>query len=65
MTCGPDGIPNIFLKRMALYIAEGLKAIYNVSFREGTLPADWKIASVSPIPKKSHSPFLKDHRPVL
>ena len=49
---GPDKIPNWFLKEYSYLLAFPVKEILNCSFREQRLPAIWKMADVSPLPKK-------------
>ena len=62
---GPDGIPNWILKDFAELLAYPVSAILNASFNEQRLPSTWKLADVSPLPKKK--PFTnikKDLRPI-
>ena len=48
---GPDCIPNWFLREMAPFVAEPLCAIFNLSVKQGSVPAYWKHANVVPVPK--------------
>ena len=48
---GPDTIPAWVLKNYAAILAAPLTAIFNCSLREGTLPNEWKMANVIPLPK--------------
>jgi hypothetical protein len=62
---GPDGIPNVFLKRMRFAVAAPLASIFTVSFETGDVPSDWKIACIKPLPKSAgYSPNIKDYRPI-
>ena len=62
---GPDKIPNWFLKEYSYLLAFPVKEILNCSFREQRLPAIWKMADVSPLPKKKPVENLKkDLRPI-
>ena len=57
--CGPDKIPNWLLKEYAVY------KIINASFKEQRVPRIWKMADVSPLPKKKPVMDLKkDLRPI-
>jgi hypothetical protein len=49
---GPDGIPNILLKRCAQGLAVPLSHVFDTSFKDGSLPECWKFAEVLPIHKK-------------
>ena len=48
---GPDDIPGWLLKENADVFAEPVADIINCSFWEGCLPASWKEANITPIPK--------------
>ena len=48
---GPDDIPNLILRDHAINLAPRIYAIFNVSMREGHIPALWKCATVIPIPQ--------------
>lgn len=62
---GPDGIPNIVLKRFAFEFAPIIADIYNASLREGYLPPLLKCAAVTPIPKKNPPNTIEsDIRPI-
>ena len=65
LSCGPDRIPNIFLKMMRYPLAKPLASLFNVSFHLGDVPQDWKKATIRPLPKtSSRSSSLKDYRPI-
>ena len=49
---GPDEIPNKILKKLSHILAEPICAIINSSIREGIVPDQWKIARITPLPKK-------------
>ena len=62
---GPDGIPNWILKDFAELLAYPVSAILNASFNEQRLPSTWKLADVSPLPKKKTvTNIKKDLRPI-
>jgi Reverse transcriptase (RNA-dependent DNA polymerase)/Endonuclease-reverse transcriptase len=50
-SCGPDGIPPIFYKRLAVVLAEPLSQIFRVSFITKAIPMEWKSARVIPVYK--------------
>ncbi|MEL7309313.1 MAG: hypothetical protein AAGK05_16595 [Pseudomonadota bacterium] len=58
----PD-IPNTLYKSIACQLALPLSKLFNLSFKEGQVPALWKKAVVSPIPK-NRSPSVQDIRPI-
>jgi hypothetical protein len=62
---GPDHIPAILLKNLALAISKPLALIFHSSFESGNLPHVWKTAIVSPIPKKKCNLSLPNsYRPI-
>ena len=48
---GPDGIPPgpKLLKELAYELSPSLTLLFNASLKQGCLPCDWKIASVTPL----------------
>ena len=63
--CGPDKIPNWPLKEYADLISFPVYKIINASFKEQRVPRIWKMADVSPLPKKKPVMDLKkDLRPI-
>ena len=64
-SCGPDNIPNWLLREYADLIAFPVCRILNASFKEQRLPRSWKLADVTPLPKKKPVKILKkDLRPI-
>ena len=49
---GPDDIHPLLLKECAYVLSQPLSLIFQQSFDTGTLPADWRTASIVPIFKK-------------
>ncbi|KAI8502529.1 hypothetical protein Bbelb_201170 [Branchiostoma belcheri] len=49
---GPDGIAPRLIRMFACELAEPLTDIFNTSLIAGTVPAQWKEAVVTPIPKE-------------
>jgi len=58
-SCGPGRIPNWLLREYADLIAFPVCRILNVSFKEQRLPRSWKLADVTPLPKKKPVQILK------
>ena len=61
---GPDNIHAAFLKQVASEIAPLLTHLFNQSLTEGTVPASWKQAYVTPIYKKGTKTDPRNYRPV-
>ena len=61
---GPDGIPPKLLKEMAFELSPSLTLLFNSSLKQGGIPHDWKIASVTPIFKKGNRSNPTNYRPV-
>ena len=49
---GPDGIPNWVLKTFYDILSPAITNIINASFPESKVPRVWKLASVTPLPKR-------------
>lgn len=62
--CGPDKIPNRVLKELASELAPPLTALYNKSLEEGTVPAEWRHAFVTPVYKKGDKHSPSNYRPI-
>jgi len=52
------------LRELAGVISEPLFTIYQSSWLSGEVPEDWRLASVTPIYKKSCNKYLGNYRPV-
>jgi len=48
-SAGPDDVHPMLLKKCATAVAEPLSIIFNKSFVDGHVPADWKKANIVPI----------------
>ena len=63
-SCGPDGIPSIFLKKCASSLAYPLSIIYNKSFSTGLVPTPWKSAIILPLFKGGIRSDPLKYRPI-
>jgi hypothetical protein len=63
-SCGPDGIPPIFLKNCAFSLTFPLTVLFNISLQSGTFPSEWKISYVTPIFKTGSKNMAKNYRPI-
>ena len=61
---GIDGITPKLLKEIAEEISVPLAIMFHLSFREGTVPHEWKHANVVPIFKKGNRCKAENYRPV-
>ena len=61
---GPDGISNRVLKELADQLAMPLSLLFNQSIEDGKIPADWKEAYVSPVPKSGDLSLSSNYRPI-
>ena len=61
---GPDGIPSSVLSEAAEELTEPITLLFKRSLESGTIPADWKMAHVSPIFKKGSKAAVNNYRPV-
>lgn len=61
---GPDGIPNVFLRKTCENIASPLTKIFNRSLSEGMCPLAFKEAFITPIFKKGNKSEISNYRPV-
>ncbi len=61
---GPDKIGPQLLQELVDQAAPALAAIFNASLREGSVPADWRQANVTPIYKKGSKADPGNYRPV-
>nr|CDJ88717.1 RNA-directed DNA polymerase (reverse transcriptase) domain containing protein [Haemonchus contortus] len=60
----PDEIPTHFIKNVAHVIVGPLQYICNLSFMRSEIPSRWKMAYVTPIPKKAPYDCPDNYRPI-
>lgn len=61
---GPDEMSPKMLKEIVHHISEPLAIIIRKTLEDGCLPADWKMAHVTPIYKKGAKEIAANYRPV-
>ena len=63
---GPDGILPLLLKQFASILAPSLAIIFNKSMQTAVVPAEFKKANITPIPKnvKGDAMAITNYRPV-
>ena len=61
---GPDAISGRILKNCASALSYPLTKLFNMSYRQGQLPDDWKTANVVPIHKKGRKDDISNYRPI-
>ena len=61
---GPDNISGRVLKHCARSIAYPLSLLFNLSFKTGSIPNEWKLAHVVPIHKKGEISDIENYRPI-
>lgn len=63
--CGPDEIPNAFLRRYAECLSPFLVWIFRMPFTSSELPNDWLMACIVPAFKKGDCLSLSNYRPIF
>ena len=61
---GPDPISPHILKESVLELSTSLCVLFNKSFSNGMLPADWKIANITLIHKKGNKHKKENYRQI-
>ncbi|KAK4832759.1 hypothetical protein QYF61_025288 [Mycteria americana] len=61
---GPDGIHPRVLRELVEVLTKALSILYQQSWLTGEVPADWRLANVTPIYKKGQKEDLGNYRPV-
>ena len=62
---GPDGIHARILKVCAANLAYPLSILFDLSYRSGSIPSDWKDANVVPVFKKGSKCKVENYRPIV
>ena len=61
---GPDNIHGQVLKNCATTLAQPLSMLFDLSYKTGSLPMDWKLAHVVPVFKKGSKNNVENYRPI-
>ena len=61
---GPNGLNNRVLQELSKHLSSPLCSLFNQSLHHGVFPASYKIAHVSPVPKKGDLSVASNHRPI-
>ena len=61
---GPDNISGLLLKNCAQSILYPLSILFNISFRTGSLPTEWKMANIVPVYKKGDKNCIENYSPI-
>ena len=61
---GPDNIPYWFFKKFSPLLAPTIQKVFNTVLRTATIPANWRHAIITPIPKVPRAKELTDLRPI-
>ena len=63
-TCGPDGVPAVFLNKCRDVLCYPLSMLYQLSFNSSFIPEVWRKAYITPVYKKGDSSEPKNYRPI-
>ena len=63
-SCGPDNVHPKMLIELVDILAGPLSLLLNKTIEEGDIPADWKLAWVSPVFKKGSKNKAENYRPI-
>ena len=63
-SCRPDGIHPRLLLELAEIIATPVTMLFTATLQNGTLPEDWKKATITPIYKKGSRHLAENYRPI-
>lgn len=63
-SCGPDGIPNAFLKRYAEPVSKYLRLLFTKSIQDSQIPSEWKLAKIIPVHKSGDKSTPSNYRPI-
>ena len=65
LSCGPDNIPNVFLRKLSNFISTPLALLFQKSIECSKIPQIWKHANVIPVFKGKGSKFdVSNYRPI-
>jgi len=61
---GPDGIPQYIYKACSEFLIDPLMYVFNLVIKTSTIPNDWTVSSITPIPKEANTKDITNHRPI-
>ena len=61
---GPDGIPNILIKKGGFFLMSFIVYFFRLLLLSGKLPLEWKIANVVAVHKKGSRKECQNYRPI-
>ena len=61
---GCDSIPSIILKTCAISLMEPVFHLFSLCLRTSSIPQEWKLHKISPIPKKGDQSEVSNYRPI-
>ena len=61
---GPDNFHGQILKNCSKSLSKPLSILFNMSYSEGVIPRDWKLAHVVPVHKKGSKNNVENYRPI-
>ena len=61
---GPDNLPPVFLKDIAIIIAKPLAHVINLSIATGIVPSGFKIGLITPVYKNGPKNDMDNYRPI-
>ena len=63
-SCRPDGLHPGMLFELAEFIATPVTMLFDATLQNGTLPEDWKKATITPFYKKCSKHLAENYRPI-
>ena len=61
---GLDKLPAWFIHTAAPFFSQPLTYLFNLSISQSKVPSQWKISSITPVPKVSKPQSCQDYRPI-
>ena len=61
---GPDNIGGLIIKNCSQSISLPVSILFNIIYRTGIIPTEWKIANIVPVHKKGDKNPINNYRPI-